>query len=53
VRLNPLLRLANVAPRYLCCPAGPLTVKLEIQVTDGNGVNTWFADIYVMKGNVE
>ena len=26
--------------------------KLEIQVTDGNGINTWFADLYVVKGNI-
>lgn len=32
---------------------GTAEAKLEIQVTDSNGVNTWFADIYVMKGNVE
>lgn len=32
---------------------GTAEAKLEIQVTDSNGVNTWFAEIYVMKGNVE
>lgn len=26
--------------------------KLEIQVTDANGINTWFADLYVVKGNI-
>lgn len=32
---------------------GTAEAMLEIQVTDSNGVNTWFADIYVMKGNIE
>lgn len=27
--------------------------ELEIQVTDANGISTWFAGLYVVKGNIE